>query len=154
MQQNLARDGWTEKEFEAFAAQQVAWGLWSEDVSAAAQQAMTDANNITAAIERIPSEKTFTFTTFTVGASEVASLTGANNVPGYASGTDGWQQVPSGFPNDSYPIGLTSGESFNVVPAGQSSQSGGNSNAPVMIDDASLDKLAMRIETAMQRVVN
>ena len=34
---------------------------------------------------------------------------------GFASGTNGWLTVPSGFPNDSFPIGLTSGEKFSVV---------------------------------------
>jgi hypothetical protein len=37
---------------------------------------------------------------------------------GYAGGTSGWESVPSGFPNDSYLIGLSSGEQFNVKPRG------------------------------------
>lgn len=36
----------------------------------------------------------------------------------YASGTDGWQTVPPGYPNDTYPILMTSGERFAVIPAG------------------------------------
>ncbi len=36
----------------------------------------------------------------------------------YASGTDGWQTVPAGYPNDSYPIMVQSGEQFAVIPAG------------------------------------
>ena len=39
-----------------------------------------------------------------------------DNLPNYASGTDGWEKVPSGYPNDSYVIGLSSGEGFSVVP--------------------------------------
>jgi len=39
---------------------------------------------------------------------------------GYASGTGGWLTVPPGYPNDSYPIRLTSGEQFAVVPQGGS----------------------------------
>lgn len=38
----------------------------------------------------------------------------------YAQGTDGWEVVPPGYPNDSYPILLTSGERFAVIPAGTS----------------------------------
>lgn len=34
----------------------------------------------------------------------------------FAKGTDGWLTVPSGYPNDNYMIGLTSGEQFAVVP--------------------------------------
>jgi len=52
---------------------------------------------------------------------------GAANVPertrarqGYASGTGGWLTVPSGFSNDTYPVGLSSGEQYAVIPAGQS----------------------------------
>ncbi len=37
----------------------------------------------------------------------------------YASGTDGWQQVPGGYPDDTYPIMLSSYEHFAVIPAGQ-----------------------------------
>ena len=33
---------------------------------------------------------------------------------GFAGGTQGWTQVPDGFPGDSYKIGLTSGETFAV----------------------------------------
>ena len=38
----------------------------------------------------------------------------------YATGTDGWQIVPPGYPNDSYPIWLSSGEPFAVLPTGES----------------------------------
>ena len=150
LQQNLARDGWTEKEFEAFAAQQVAWGLWSEDVSAAAQQAMTDANNITAAIERIPSEKTFTFTTFTVGASEVASLTGANNTP-HASG--GSFVIPQSYGNEGFMLGngdtASGGEKLTIDPAGSS----GNADIIAAIQDNAIDTraLARAFVSAMQQ---
>lgn len=40
------------------------------------------------------------------------------DTPGYATGGSGI--VPPGYPNDSYLIGLTSGESFTVTPAGAS----------------------------------
>lgn len=36
----------------------------------------------------------------------------------FAEGTDGWRTVPAGYPNDTFPIGLTSGEKFAVIPAG------------------------------------
>lgn len=34
----------------------------------------------------------------------------------FAEGTDGWMTVPAGYPNDTYPILLTSGERFAVIP--------------------------------------
>jgi hypothetical protein len=42
---------------------------------------------------------------------------------GFASGTDGWETVPPNYPNDSYPVFLTSGEKFAVIPAGASPDS-------------------------------
>ncbi len=33
-----------------------------------------------------------------------------------AGGTHGWEKVPSGYPNDSFLVGLTSGENFAVIP--------------------------------------
>lgn len=37
----------------------------------------------------------------------------------HASGTDGWLTVPPGYPNDSYPAFLSSGEKYAVIPANQ-----------------------------------
>ncbi len=65
----------------------------------------------------------------------------------YSKGTEGWEQVPPGYPNDTYPIMLTSGERFAVIPQGQNAQPvgggvGGNSysvvlqvNSPVTVMD-------------------
>lgn len=45
--------------------------------------------------------------------------TSGHRIPyGYAKGTDGWMTVPAGFPNDTYPVSLTSGERFAVIPEG------------------------------------
>jgi len=52
--ENLARDGWTQKEFDAFAKQQEAWGLWSADVVEKAKNAWTEADKITDSINNIP----------------------------------------------------------------------------------------------------
>lgn len=46
--------------------------------------------------------------------------------PALASGTGGWVTVPPGYPNDTYNARLSSGERFNVIPAGQSGNMGGN----------------------------
>ena len=50
---------------------------------------------------------------------------GHNNA--FASGTDGWRTVPSGYENDNYPVFLSSGEKFAVVPPGESLPGGGGS---------------------------
>ena len=46
---------------------------------------------------------------------------------GFADGTNGFQTVPSGFPNDSFPIALSSGEQFAVIPANKGNGQGGGS---------------------------
>lgn len=43
---------------------------------------------------------------------------GGGNAYRYAEGTDGWMTVPPGYPNDSYPVMMQSGERFAVIPAG------------------------------------
>jgi hypothetical protein len=43
---------------------------------------------------------------------------------GYAEGTGGWKTVPPGYNNDTYMVGLTSGEKFNVVPQGEQTDMG------------------------------
>lgn len=56
--ENLARDGWTQSEFDAFAKQQEAWGLWSADVVQKAQAAWMEADKITDSIHAIPDKTT------------------------------------------------------------------------------------------------
>jgi hypothetical protein len=51
----------------------------------------------------------------------IRNTTNAINVrpgSGRALGTKGWEEVPSGYPDDTYPLLLTSGERFAVTPAG------------------------------------
>jgi len=58
-----------------------------------------------------------------------------------ASGTEGWKTVPTGFPNDTYPISLSSGEQYAVIPNGGGGQStmagGGGGNVYVTLTIAS-----------------
>jgi hypothetical protein len=49
-----------------------------------------------------------------LGGLQVAAVVAAKPVKSYATGTAGTYTVPEGFPNDSYTIGLTSGESYSV----------------------------------------
>lgn len=83
---------------------------------------------------------------------------------GYATGTDGWQTVPPGYPNDNYMIGLTSGEKFSVVPpekiASNAAMSGGNAggstvNISVTVAGGMIDpeELAYKLGPAMRRVL-
>lgn len=48
-----------------------------------------------------------------------------NAALGYSTGTQGWMTVPPGYPNDSYPVMVESGERFAVLPAGSSASPAG-----------------------------
>lgn len=54
------------------------------------------------------------------GAAQAAGI-----VSGFSTGTQGWMTVPPGYPNDSYPIMVESGEKFAVLPAGASAAPAG-----------------------------
>lgn len=121
LQENLARDGWTTAEFEAFAAQQEAWGLWSADVVEKSKAAWMEAQKITDAINGIPTEKFVNIGVVTTYSSQgqaagPVAVNGANIRNGYSEGTHGWRTVPQGFANDTYPAMLSSGEKFAVIP--------------------------------------
>lgn len=141
LQTQLASDGLDKAEFEALTSIGVQWGLLDEHVAAQASsiqgsiQQYLDTGDLDAfnrSIEHtmnLPSTKSFTFSIQTVYSSTgiPAGMTGSSgaamaqqwlNSNGYADGTDGWMQVPPGFPNDTYPIRLSSGEQFAVVPPG------------------------------------
>lgn len=53
LEERLARDGWTKEEFDAFAKQQVAWGLWSEDAQKNAAAAFASVDKIVQKIGEI-----------------------------------------------------------------------------------------------------
>ena len=76
--------------------------------------AKLESKHITITADALFTEIRHTIHTFTEQSAK--SLVGGNQK--YASGTDGWMTVPAGYPNDSYPILLTSGERFAVIPDG------------------------------------
>lgn len=71
--ENLARDGWTKEEFDAFAKQQVAWGLWSDESMANAQAVWQEADKVTESINNIPLNKTVNITIAQAQANVTAS---------------------------------------------------------------------------------
>ena len=160
LREELARDGWTEKEYNAFAQQQVEWGLWSENVMEQADKAWTAVDKIKEAIESTPSEKDITFRVNIEGGSigggggGTTEGTGQGNAldwlaqHGFAQGTGGWMTIPPGYENDSYHMRVESGEKVNVVPAGQSvpQQSAG-------IDTAGLEAMLSRKIDEMGRTI-
>jgi hypothetical protein len=51
---------------------------------------------------------------------------------GYAEGTEGLMQVPSGYPNDTYPMRLSSGEGVQVIPSSVMAGGGGGGGGMVL----------------------
>jgi len=142
--ENLARDGWTENEFNAFAAQQEAWGLWSADVVEKSKAAWQDANKITDAINAIPTSKDVTIRIF----SEPVAI-------GNASGSayEQYKQGEKAYANGgSFIIPPSYGyEGFNM--GGMATASGGETVTitPENSRDAfDYDKLARTIVTAWE----
>lgn len=105
LQEQLARDGWTQAEFDAFAKQQEAWGLWSADTVAKSKAAWEEANKITAAINGIPAEKNVTINLITAAQAQ-ANVT-ASGSANYVQqlGTQVRDSGGSGDPGSMYMIG-------------------------------------------------
>jgi hypothetical protein len=57
--------------------------------------------------------------TYMVGGLVVHNKTGA-------AGSAGWQTVPPGYPNDSFPLWIQSGEKYQVIPNGMNPSGGGS----------------------------
>lgn len=67
----------------------------------------------------------------------------------YSTGTKGWETVPGGFPNDSYMIGLTSGERFAVIPPGGPKEGGLGGDASGVMGGASNIMIQLIIQSAV-----
>lgn len=144
----LSADGLTDAEYAIATAAGVAFGVFDqeaadaqmaqmeltnavaegrlrvEDYGRMMKSAMSDgvvsASELRGMIDSIPTEKTVTVNVIGRGMESLRNTSYWNSEKGngYAKGTDGWMTVPSGYPNDSYPILLTSGERFAVIPNG------------------------------------
>ena len=82
--QKLEVDGFTTAEFEAFAKQQEAWGLWSADTVAKAQAAWSEADKVAASISAIPSQ-----TPIAIDVNTTYTQTGN---PPYLPGSNGYNE--------------------------------------------------------------
>jgi len=151
MLQQLSVDGLEQAEFERVVAFQEATGLITSE---AAQQALAlnqiataGANGTLSVMELKQAIDLLQSKTVTLTVNQVMNIVQrdtlektADRRAGYAEGTNGWLTVPSGFANDSYPIWLTSGEKFAVIPPGgngsnvASGMGGGGGGAPVVVN--------------------
>jgi hypothetical protein len=115
IEQKLAADGiLTDDEINWLLEKGVQWGLYTDSVVEQTRRALEEANAYVDMLNSVPSQISTEFILNIVARGyDMQQL-----AYGYASGTDGWETVPAGYPNDSYPIFLTSGEKFAVIPAG------------------------------------
>lgn len=92
-------------------------------MSAAMQDGVVTASELRDVLDSIPSSKDIDInvrTNFDNKYGFAAFNQGELDLIGYSQGTNGWMTVPPGYPNDSYPVMLESGERFAVIPAGVS----------------------------------
>lgn len=163
--QKLSVDGLTDAEYETAIQAGVMLGVFDQGalttaknmdaVTQAVADGLIEVNNMKDVLDLMSRGYSIQVALEVQGMQQLQNVIGSEaaighklGIQGYASGTDGWLTVPSGYPNDSYRVGLTSGEQFAVVPNG-GGRSGGGGTA--MIDDASLEKLGRVIVSAVQR---
>lgn len=119
LEQQLAIDGLDARETDYLLSLGLKWGVYSQSAVDAARAAMAEVNELKAALDNMPSEKTIRILMETGGGGTlVGQSTPSGDRKVYASGSHGWQTVPAGYKNDTYPILLSSGERFAVVPSG------------------------------------
>ena len=117
--QKLQVDGLTTAEFEAFAKQQKAWGLWSDDTVAKARAAWQETDKIVASINAIPGGKTVNIAVnYTSDQLDIMS----DKRAGHAAG--GSFLIPDSYGNEGFRMGngdtASGGERVTITPRGES----------------------------------
>ena len=164
--QKLSIDGLTQTEFEKVIAFQEATGLITPlaatqalafnqitDAAAAGQISVEGLRNAMALLQNKSVTLSVTQITRMVRLDDLSNW--ADKRQGFASGTDGWKTVPSGYPNDSFPIGLTSGEKFAVIPpnGGGAGSGGGRGAASSIVVNLSMNSVvSMADRESMKRL--
>jgi hypothetical protein len=171
LEEKLAADGLTEAETQYIEDLGVKWGVYTASAIESARATRAEVDALLVTFNSLPTEKSMIINLQTKGtgaeglyAAAGAQASGAfrdnkSGRIGYSTGTEGWMTVPQGYPNDSYPVMVSSGERFAVVANGQGAQpaamgggSSGGGSSRVMLDEMSIDKLVTRLETALQRL--
>jgi len=133
LEQKLAMDGLSTEETNFLLEKGAEWGVYSKTAISAMKDAMIEAETLATKIKNIPGSKTITITTNYVRNNVTNNTinTSVNSVSGYnadlLSGLGHSEGanfvVPPGYPNDSYPMRVESGEHVVVTPAGRDSNS-------------------------------
>ena len=150
LEQKLAIDGLDERETEYLLQKGVDWGIYSDTAIQEMKNAWAEADNLASAINGIP-DKTVKINVHTVYSESGhpinlngGSGTGGGNVTQQNSAIGADFFVPPGFPNDSYRMGVQSGERVKVEPASKVMETGKQAG----ID---YDKMASTLVYALKR---
>lgn len=142
LEQMLGVDGLDARETSFLLNQGVKWGIWTEETVADMERVMEEAGILADNLDQLPTGKTFTYTlygnmtqSFLVALDATYGLAGGSKVyrmemgegagqgPGGANGMN--FIVPPGYPDDSYPVRVQSGEHVQVTPKDQVGQQQG-----------------------------
>lgn len=147
--QKLQVDGLTTKEFEEFAKQQEAWGLWSADTVAKAQAAWKETDKITESINNIPSS---TYIDFISRYTTIENPTKSDVAPMHGHASGGSFLIPESYGNEGFQLGngdtASGGERVTITPRGGSQ--GGAGGVTVNLNIASGGIIADPQEFARQ----
>lgn len=150
----LSIDGLTTAEKESLIERGIAMGIYTEDAALKMRNEEQAAKDLATAINEIPDGKTISVVLDTLVnlGTTTGSIGGdtAGGAYGYSAGTKGWETVPPGYPNDTFPAMLTSGEKYAVIPSGETmnGSSGGSTSAA---SASSGDSAAMAAVMALLR---
>lgn len=148
LEQQLAMDGLSAEETAFLLEKGVEWGVYSQQAVDAMSAALIEAEKLKGMINGLPPSKTvnvfvntITTTTSANAPTRIDKRIEKQLLGGYANGAD--FIVPPGFPNDSFPMRVQSGEHVKVTPAGEASSSPSVTfNAPVTFQVANNQTLA------------
>jgi len=126
LEERLAFDGLDDAETEFLLSKGLEWGVYSQQAVDAMRAAQFELGLLMGQYSQFSS---MTMTPITISTmSSYAPQINARR----ASGTNGWETVPPGYNSDNYTVGMTSGEKYQVIPAGGTgSPTGGGSSIVV-----------------------
>ncbi len=126
-EQKLMQDGMlTDDEINWLIDKRVEWGIYSAEVADKARAVIAEANNITASIANIPTQKTVTITFNQIQTGMTASTPTPQWTPPYvrsrnATGVNG--VIPSSYGNEGFMLGggdsASGGEGISITPRGK-----------------------------------
>lgn len=158
LEEQLSLDGLSAEEQEILLEKGLAWGVYSQQAVDATRAAMEEVALLTAAINTIPSERTFTMSVLVQGADAVGGLGAGYGASQWDNRTEhaagGSFMIPSSYGNEGFAMGngdtASGGELITISPRGQDN---GTAEIVAALERNRLDenKLVRLMEGVMQR---